>query len=213
MKIGMLGGSFDPVHIGHLWIGEAATEQLGLDRLHWIPSATQPLKPGGAVATHPQRLEMLRLAIAGRAGHFVDDREVRRDGVSYSVDTVEELGGEFPAADLYLIIGSDSLASMQRWHEPRRLLSRVNLAVVQRGGEPEISFDVLEGLVGPERIDSFRQLTVRMPVIEISSRELRVRVAQNRSVRHFVPRPVESYIEANQLYQSSVAKTESSREK
>ena len=203
MRIGIFGGSFDPVHLGHLWIAEAATERLALDRLLWIPSATQPLKPDGPVAGNEQRLEMLRLAISGRAGHEVDDREIRRAGVSYSVDTVTELGKENPGADLFLIIGSDSLSSMRRWHQPERLLSQVVLAVVQRGGEEPIDFSVLQGLVGQDYIDLFRQYVIEMPVIEISSSEIRERAGQGSSVRHRVPRAVEAYLAANRVYRPS----------
>ncbi|WP_419580668.1 nicotinate (nicotinamide) nucleotide adenylyltransferase [Stieleria magnilauensis] len=200
MRIGIFGGSFDPVHVGHLWIAESATEALDLDRLLWIPTATQPLKPGGPVATNEQRVEMLRLAIAGRPGHAVDQRELHRAGVSYTVDTIAELEREHVGAELFLIIGSDSLASMRRWHQPAELLSRVTLAVVRRGGEGEIDFSVLEGLVGDDRIERFRRCVIKMPLIEISSSEIRNRAGQGSSIRHRVPRPVEVYIEANGVY-------------
>lgn len=205
MRIGIFGGSFDPVHIGHLWIAEIATETLDLDRLLWIPSATQPLKPDGAAANSEQRVEMLRLAIGGRPGHEIDLRELRRSGVSYTIDTVAELQQEHPASELFLIIGSDSLASMRRWHQPQDLLSRVTLAVVQRGGEETIDFSVLEGLVEPERIEDFRKHVIEMPVIEVSSTEIRSRAGQGKSIRHRVPRAVEAYIEANGVYRAAPA--------
>lgn len=175
-------------------------ERLQLDQLLWIPSATQPLKPSGASASNEQRAAMVSLAIAGRAGHLVDERELRRSGVSYSVDTVRELKQQYPEAELYLIIGSDSLASMPRWHQPAELLSLVTLAVVQRGGEDPLDFSVLEGIVAAERVEQFRQAVIVMPEIEISSSEIRGRVGQGRSIRHRVPRAVEAYIEANRLY-------------
>lgn len=202
-RIGVFGGSFDPVHLGHLWIGEAATEQLRLDRLLWIPTATQPLKPDGPVAGNEQRCAMLRLAVGGRKGHLVDDREIRRSGVSYTVDTVTELGREFPGATLLLIVGSDSLESIRRWHQPERLLQQVRLAVVQRGGEAAIDFSVLDGLVEPERIEAFRRCVIKMPVIELSSTEIRRRVRQGRGVRYLVPRAVEAYLDANRVYHVS----------
>ncbi|WP_147871400.1 nicotinate (nicotinamide) nucleotide adenylyltransferase [Stieleria maiorica] len=200
MRIGVFGGSFDPVHVGHLWIAETATEALDLDRLLWIPTATQPLKPDGPVASDDQRVEMLRLAIAGRPGHEVDTRELHRAGVSYTVDTIAELQQEHPGAEMYLIIGSDSLASMRRWHQPEALLSRVSLAVVQRGGEEQIDFSVLKGLVSEDRIERFRGCVINMPVIEISSSEIRSRAGQGSSIRHRVPRSVEAYIQANGVY-------------
>ena len=204
-RIGIFGGSFDPVHVGHLWIAEAASESLDLDRLHWIPSSTGPLKPDGPVASDEQRIEMLKLAVAGRQGHVIDDRELRRSGISYTVDTVEELRGQFAEAELFLIIGSDSLQSMPRWHHPERLLSKVTLAVVRRGGEDAIDFAVLEGIVDRNRIDRFRDCVVKMPLIEISSSEIRSRAGQGRSIRHRVPRAVEAYINANGIYGAQAA--------
>jgi nicotinate-nucleotide adenylyltransferase len=200
MRTGILGGSFDPVHLGHLWIGEAASEQLSLDRLLWIPTATQPLKPEGPVATDQQRLDMLRLAIAGREGHEVDSRELVREGRSYTVDTVNDLISECPEDDFFLIIGSDSLASMQKWHRPDELLSKVTLAVVRRAGDPPVDFDVLRGIVDEKRIHRFRDFVIEMPLIELSSSELRRRAEQGRSFRHRVPHAVEAYIEANEIY-------------
>ncbi|TWU00902.1 nicotinate (nicotinamide) nucleotide adenylyltransferase [Stieleria varia] len=199
-RIGIFGGSFDPVHLGHLWIAETAMERLQLDALHWIPVAQSPLKARNPLASDQQRLEMLALAVSGRDGWVVDDREIRREGVSYTVDTVEQLQAEMPDTDWYLIIGSDSLASMERWHEPEKLLRQVTLAVVQRGGQPEIEFSVLDGLVDAARVEEFRQSVIKMPVIEISSSEIRERVGQGSSIRFRVPRPVETYIEANDLY-------------
>ncbi len=200
MQIGIFGGSFDPVHLGHLWIGEAATESLSLDRLHWIPTATQPLKPHGPVASNEHRLAMLRLAIAGREGHLVDDREIRRSGVSYTFDTVGELQAEDPEAELHLIIGSDSLASFPRWHRPGELLERVSLAVVQRGGMPEVDWSVLDGIASAESISKAKQSLIQMPVIEIASSDIRERAGQGRGVRYMVPRPVEAYVKANRVY-------------
>lgn len=205
MRIGIFGGSFDPVHLGHLWIAEAASEALELDRLLWIPSATGPLKPDGPHASDEQRMEMLRLAIAGREDHRVDDRELRRAGVSYTVDTVAELRADDPGADLFLIIGSDSLASMRRWHRPDALLRQVTLAVVQRGGSEPIDFSVLEGIVDQEHIDRFRKHVIKMPVIELSSSEIRSRAGQGSSIRHRVPRAVEAYLKANRVYRRPVS--------
>ena len=200
MKIGIFGGSFDPIHLGHLWIAESAMEELSLDQLRWIPAATSPLKPNGPVASEEQRCEMLRLAIAGREGQIVDDCEIQRDGVSYTVDTVALLQDALPGNEWFLIIGSDSLTTMRQWHEPERLLAIVTLAVVQRGGECPIDFDVLEEIVTSERTDLFRRNVIKMPVIEISSSEIRNRIGQGRGVRYRIPRAVEAYLHANKIY-------------
>ncbi|TWU42319.1 nicotinate (nicotinamide) nucleotide adenylyltransferase [Novipirellula artificiosorum] len=200
MRIGLFGGSFDPVHLGHLWIAESAIESLGLDQVRWIPAALSPLKPNGPVASDQDRLEMLRLAISGSEKHVIDDREVRRGDVSYTVDTVVQLQSEFPIDDFYLIIGSDSLATIRQWYQSRKLLEKILLAVVQRGGEEQLDFSVLDRVATPQRIEEIGRHTIKMPVIEISSREIRERVAQGRSIRYRVPRSVEALIDAKNLY-------------
>ena len=200
MNVGIFGGSFDPIHVGHLWIGEYAMDSLSLDQLRWVPAATSPLKPKGPSASDEQRCEMLRLAIAGRENQIIDDCELRRDGVSYSVDTVRDMQHRMPEAQLFLIIGSDSLATMKQWHQPEILLRCVRLAVVQRGGESEIDFSVLDGLATKDQIDAIRGNVIRMPVIEVSSYEIRDRVRRGKSIRYLVPRAVEAYLRANNLY-------------
>lgn len=202
MRIGVFGGSFDPVHIGHLWIAEAALETLELSEIRWIPAARSPLKPHGPVASDEDRLQMLRLAVSGCEKHIVDDREILRGDVSYTVDTIAELQREIPAAELLLIIGSDSLAAMQQWHQPERLLQMTIPAVVQRGGEAPIDFSVLDGIVDLQRIERIRDHVISMPVIEISSRELRHRLTHEKSIRFRTPRAVEAMILAQGIYQA-----------
>lgn len=202
MRIGVFGGSFDPVHIGHLWIAEAAQEAFGLTQLHWVPAAQSPLKSDAPTATGSQRVTMLQLALAGLEGHEIDERELHRGDVSYTLDTIKELTGELPEVEWLMIIGSDSLATIGQWHQPESLLQMVIPAVVRRGGEPPPDFSVLRGLVSEERIETFRSNVIPMPLIEISSSELRQRVAQGRSIRFRTPRAVEAFIEAERLYLS-----------
>ena len=121
MRIGILGGSFDPPHVGHLWIAEAVRESLKLDEIRWIPAAISPLKPDGPVASNQQRRQMLGLAIAGCESYRLDDRELKRGDVSYTLHTLQELKKELPDAEFFLIMGSDSLASIRHWHQPQRL--------------------------------------------------------------------------------------------
>lgn len=203
MRIGIFGGSFDPVHFGHLWIAEAALESLGLDEIRWVPAAQSPLKPGGPIASAEDRLQMLRLAVSGARQHVVDDREIRRGEVSYTVDTAKELLKENPDAEIVMVIGSDSLATMQKWHQPKELLQLVIPAVVQRGGDPEIDFSVLADLASKDRIELFRQSVIPMPVIELSSSQLRQRVGAGQGIRFRLPRAVEAMIGASGLYNSS----------
>lgn len=203
MRIGIFGGSFDPVHYGHLWIAEAALESLSLDEVRWIPAATSPLKPTGPTASEEDRLEMVRLAISGCQKFVVDDREIRRGEISYTVDTLAELKSEYPEAELFLIIGSDSLATIRQWQQPKRLLQLAVPAVVQRGGGAAIDFSVLSGLVDEQRMVEIREHVVPMPLIELSSRELRSRVQEGKSIRFRVPRPVESMIAAKGIYRTT----------
>ncbi|MFK8111566.1 MAG: nicotinate-nucleotide adenylyltransferase [Rubripirellula sp.] len=202
MRIGVFGGSFDPIHLGHLWIAEAALELLSLDHVRFIPAAQSPLKPNGPIASQQDRLQMLQLSISGCEGFVVDSQEIDRGDVSYTVDTISRLTNDNPGADLFLIVGSDSLASFGKWHQPERLLEMVSLAVVQRGGEPAIDFSVLDGLASPDRIESFQANVIKMPVIEISSSEIRSRVAADRSIRFRVARPTEALIQSRSIYVS-----------
>jgi nicotinate-nucleotide adenylyltransferase len=209
MRIGIFGGSFDPIHLGHLWVAEAALETCQLAEIRWLPAATSPLKPDGTVASDEDRLQMVHLAVSGCAGHVVDDREIRRGDVSYTVDTAAEISGEFPAAEIVMVIGSDSLASLPQWHQPARLLELVIPAVVQRGGNPPIDFSVLQGIVPPDRIELFRSHVIQMPQIELSSSELRQRVAAGKSIRFRVPRAVEALIAARSLYRPGASEAPS----
>lgn len=154
--VGVFGGSFDPVHLGHLWIAEAALEHLPVDHVRWVPAATSPLKPAGPVASNSQRLSMLRLALAGQSGHVIDTLELDRDGISYTVDTLEDLRAAFPGRPLFLIIGADSLASFAQWEAPERLLQQCVLAVVRRGGVPSPDYSILNGFASAERVDQCR---------------------------------------------------------
>lgn len=199
-RIGILGGSFDPVHVGHLWMAEAALEALQLQQVRWIPAATSPLKPAGTAASDQDRLQMLRLAVSGCEPYVVDDCEIERSGTSYTVDTLRKLTAEYPGAEWFLIIGSDSLASFRQWHQGAQILQLATLAVVQRSGGAEIDFGVLSGLADPERIERCRAAVIPMPLIEISSTELRSRIAAGRSIRFRVPHAVRAYIDAAGLY-------------
>lgn len=196
-KIGVFGGSFDPVHLGHLWISEAARETLSLDEVRWLPAATSPLKPDGPVASDEARLRMVRLAVSGNPYFVVDDREIRRGKISYTVDTIAEIMEEHPDDELFLIIGGDSLASFGLWHQPKKLLGMVTLAIVARGGIPAPDLAVIKSY---ETRSVDRHQIVSMPLIEVSSREIRARIAAGKTIRYQVPAPVDAMIRAESLY-------------
>ena len=199
-RIGIFGGSFDPVHLGHLWIAEAAREQLSLDQVRWIPAATSPLKPHGPTASDEHRLQMVRLAISGNQFFTIDDREIVRGEVSYTVDTVAEIRSEQPEDEFFLIVGSDSLATFDRWHQPSRLLEMVTLAVIQRGGDAKIDFSILHDLCSEDRLGSIKNSVVSMPLIEVSSTDLRQRILSGTNIRYKVPAAVEAFIRSEKPF-------------
>lgn len=185
MRLGILGGSFDPIHHGHLIVAQVARESLGLDRVLLTVSATQPLKVRhGAPAVH--RLRMTELAAEGIPGLEVDGREVARGGTSYTVDTLRELQVEHPGAELVLLLGSDAATQLPRWHEVEAVMQLAKVAVFRRAGVP-----VPEGL---------HQLDV--PALELSSSAIRVRAAAGQSLRGWVPERVADYISGLDLYRT-----------
>lgn len=200
MRVAVFGGSFDPVHLGHLWMAELSQEAMQLDEVIFLPAATSPLKPHGPVATNDQRLMMLRLAISGQTSMSIDTRELDRGGTSYTIDTIKELQSERPADQLFLLMGTDAFNSLDRWKEPVELLSLVTPIVLRRGGEGEPDWELCQRLVGHDRTNEIRAAALQLPIIELSSGELRDRISKGMSIRFRVPRPVEAYIEAERLY-------------
>lgn len=186
-NIGLLGGSFDPVHHGHLILARDAAETLGLDRVVLIPAARNPLKSSEG-APGELRLAMLRAAVAGEPGFAVEDVEIRRPPPSYTVDTVGDLARRFPGARLVLIVGEDNVAGFPRWHRWEELRAAVAEIVVLRRG----------GAGGEGAPLSYRTLTARR--LDISATEIRNRVAAGRSIRYLVPEPVREIIAAHGLY-------------
>jgi len=198
--IGIFGGSFDPVHIGHLWMAQAGLERLPIDHVRWIPAATSPLKKNGPVASNSQRLTMLQLALSGVPGHVIDTRELERDGISFTVDTLAELHHEFPEHSLYLIIGADSLFLFDEWKDPERILQMATLSVIARGGLPPPDYDVLNEFASKERVTQCLDAEIAMSQIEISSSDLRERVKRFESLRFQVPAAVDAFIRNEGLY-------------
>ena len=201
MRIGIYGGSFDPIHVGHLLVAETVREQVGLDRVLFIPAFQSPLKLDYPPIDGRSRLEMLQLALGANLAFAVDDRELTRGGISYTVDTLRELRSENPDAEWFLLMGADSLADLHRWKEPQAICSLAVPVVVARGGLPPPNLDCLLQFVDTHRIDTIRRFVVNMPQLEISSQELRNRIRSNKSIRYQVPASVEAYIRTHALYQ------------
>ena len=200
MRVGLFGGSFDPVHYGHLLLAEACREQCRLDEVWFLPAAQPPHKRSRQVTPDQQRVEMLELAVADNPAFVVSRYEIDRGGVSYTVDTLEHFRQEDAGRELFLLVGADMLRDLPHWHRAERLCE---LAVVAAAGRPaagQIDFDVLAAVTTPERIELFRRHRVEMPECGLSSTDLRRRIAEGRSIRHQTPRAVEEYIRSQGLY-------------
>ena len=200
MRLGLYGGSFDPVHYGHLLLAECCRETLHLDEVWLIPAAVPPHKQTRTLAPAKHRLEMLELALAGHEQLRASRLEIDRGGVSYTVETLAAVREQHPAATVYLLMGADSLRDLPTWREPGRICDLAFPAVVRRGGAPEPDFSVLAPLISAERLAMVRGAQVQMPLIELSSTDLRERAAAGKSLRYRTPRAVEKYIETQGLY-------------
>ncbi len=192
-RLGLLGGTFDPVHIGHLILGETAREQLDLDRVLFMPTGQPWRKAGRNITAAPHRVKMLRLAIADNPAFEVSLMEVERPGPSYTVDTLGELTSAGAALDTFLIIGEDSLLDLPNWKEAERVVEMATLAVAGRGPDT-VATAVLPGYVRE------RLVWLDMPVVDVSATAIRERVRAGLSVRYMMPEPVRRYIEDNGLY-------------
>jgi nicotinate-nucleotide adenylyltransferase len=202
MRLGIFGGSFDPVHYGHLLLAESCREQCRLDAVWFIPAAVPPHKQHHKLSSDADRVEMLKLAIGGQEAFSVYKWEIERGGVSYTVETLQHLQGEDSARELFLLMGADSLADLPTWREPARICELAIPAVVSRAGSPTPDDTVLAKLMPPERLALARNSRVEMPTIALSATEIRRRVAAGESIRYRTPRAVEKYIETHGLYRT-----------
>jgi nicotinate-nucleotide adenylyltransferase len=198
VRIGILGGTFNPPHLAHLICAQEAYLQLELDRVVWMPASIPPHK---AVEDEPgpeHRLELCRLAVRDDQRFEVSDLEVARQGSSYTVDTLEELHSRAPDSELFLIVGGDIAAGLPEWREPERVLSFATLAVAQRRGTSQTAVEeALRGLRGGERARFFD-----MPTVGLSSTEIRRRVRSGTPIKYLVPEAVSAYIDHHKLYRS-----------
>jgi nicotinate-nucleotide adenylyltransferase len=200
MRVGVFGGTFDPVHYGHLITAEQCREQGRLDEVWFVPAPRPPQKESQTITRFDQRAEMLALAIAGHPPFRIDEVEKDRPGPSYTVDTLAELHRRHPGADLHLIIGGDALADLPTWRQPQRILDQAGLLVVARPGATLLTADELRARLQIPADVPVRLQVVQSLLIDIASRDLRQRVATGRSIRYFLPRAVESYIHDKHLY-------------
>lgn len=197
LRCGLLGGSFDPPHIGHLILAEEARDQLGLDKVLFAPAGQQPLKVGQVITPVEDRVRMTERAIAGNAHFALSRGDVDRPGPHYTIDLVKIVAGQLPrGSELFFLMGFDSLADLPRWREPARLIRTAHLVALTRPDTP-IDWDALEAQLPGVRE---RVKLLDMPELEIASRDLRERVRTGRSIRYMVPETVMAYIEEKGLY-------------
>ena len=194
MRLGLLGGTFDPPHVGHLLAAVDALEALALDRLVLVPSGQQPLKVGEVTATPAQRLAMVRLLAGDQPSLAVDPIEIERGGLSFTVDTLAAYADRYPSAERFFLVGADVLTTFDKWREPERVLALARLVVLRRAVEGGRPVAVPRGPAGAEPLE----LPTRR--VDVSSTEVRARVRAGRSVRGFVPEAVAAYIASEALY-------------
>lgn len=189
MKLGIYGGSFDPVHLGHLLVAQAAVEELGLNRLFFVPAARSPFKPESQPAPDAVRLQLLRLALVGKSCFEVDDQEIRRGGVSYTVDTLRNYAERFPKAQLFYLIGADNAAKLSEWREPAELASLAEFVAISRPGGGMPAF-----------VNPFRGRMLKGFPFAVSSSEIRARVKAGLTIDNLVPAAVAEAVRAAGLY-------------
>ncbi|MEP6591282.1 MAG: nicotinate (nicotinamide) nucleotide adenylyltransferase [Gemmatimonadota bacterium] len=187
MRLGVFGGSFDPIHHAHLIIAQLAREQLALDRVHFVVANAQPFKQGQHAAPAAARVRMVELAVASVPGFVVDPRELERPGPSYTVDTLESMVAEFRGAELVLLLGADAARGFEGWRNPDRIRALARIAVYPRGAD-----EVPEGF----------EVALTGPRLELSATAIRARMAAQRSLVGWVPERVGDYISGLQLYRS-----------
>jgi nicotinate-nucleotide adenylyltransferase len=189
-KLGIFGGSFNPVHLGHLLVAQAAIEELGLERLLFIPAAQSPFKTDTQHAPAVERLRWLRLALAGKTNCEVDDQEIRRGGISYSVDTLRDYAKRFHGAELFYLIGADNVAKLPEWREPAELARLAEFVVIPRPGQADVPFPA-----------PFRGRQLKGFPLGVSSSQIRVRVKAGLPVDALVPAAVAAAIRGGGFYQ------------
>lgn len=203
MRLGIFGGSFDPVHWGHLKLAACCQQQTLLDQLWFVPTSVQPLKHDGPQASNEDRCAMLRRALADQGSWHICLQETERGGISYTADTLEWIAAQQPQAEIFFLMGADTLHLLPRWKSPRTVCQLATPVVVRRPGEPEPNFTILAPWVEPKRIQEIERHQVEMPAMPICSSQIRQQAALGGTLEGLVPNAVAQYISEHRLYQES----------
>jgi len=198
MRLGILGGSFDPVHLGHLVMAEACREQLKLDEVWFVPAGHPPHKTDRELAPAKSRTEMIEFAVAGIPEFQISNIELKKETTSYTVETLEQIAAEDPDRKLFLLIGADSLQDFPNWKQPERIAELATIVAVNRGRQDPPGMEEIEQKLGLDVVDRIRVIT--MPGIELSSTDIRHRIRSGHSIRFLVPKAVEAYLNEHQVY-------------
>jgi nicotinate-nucleotide adenylyltransferase len=197
MRLGIFGGSFDPVHHGHLALARACLNQAALDEVWFLPTAVQPLKRGGPRASDADRVAMLEMAISEEPRWKVCRLEIDRGGLSYTVDTLRQIHAELPDAAIFLLMGADTVRDVPRWKEPADIFRLATPLVVSRAGEPEPDLTALAKLCAADR----QPQRIAMPAMDASSTEIRRRASACEPIEQLAPQAVAAYIAEHGIYQ------------
>ena len=188
-RIGLFGGSFDPIHSGHLLVAQAAMEELHLDRLFFVPAAQSPFKPDSKPIDADERVRLIRLALAGSPRYEIDLQEIHRGGVSYTIDTLHDFTNQNPDAEIYYLIGDDHVAKLPTWKGAEKLASQTQFAIIPRPGSGSV-----------ELPPPFRGQRLKGWPLGVSSSQIRERIRAGRTIDHLVPKAVAEAIRNNRLY-------------
>jgi nicotinate-nucleotide adenylyltransferase len=197
LRVGLLGGTFDPIHIGHLILAEEARDQLKLDLVYFVPAGNPPHKQGRRLAPVEARVQMTELAVAGNDAFRVSRVDADRAGPHYTIDMVQIIQGQLPpGCELFFLMGFDSLTELPTWHEPARLIAACHLVALTRH-DIEVDWEKLEAALPGIRQ---RVTLLDMPELEIASHQLQERIRQGRTIRYLIPEPVRQYIARERIY-------------
>lgn len=197
MKIGIMGGTFNPVHTGHIAFVRAFIDQIQLDQCFIIPARRSPFRMNEPLAEDLHRLQMLQLAFADIPHTFVSDIEIKREGLSFTIDTVNEIQSQYPGVEIYLLIGEDQAHRFKEWREWKELLQRVQLCIVQRTEDANLQ-ELIQQLIHGLNVNM--PLILKSPLFHVSSTLIRDSMSNNQSITGYVPETVEEYIHSHKLY-------------